>query len=141
MTPLTTPDARAISSTPAIRVEGLSRLLRFAAPLINLCGLGAAHAQSHAEQVSVYARTLSTTTFAEQACLGFRADASKLAAMRTQAQITEAEDQMIADKIRESTASITSTFERIGQSAWCADTYRLFGPDGTLVKGALGKKP
>lgn len=126
MTSLTAPCARAI---------------RGAAALIGLCGSSAADAQSHAEQVNVYARALSATTFAEQACPGFRANASRLALMRAQAGITDADDQTTASKIRESTASVTSTYERVGQSAWCADTYRLFGPNGTLVRDALGKKP
>lgn len=115
--------------------------LRLAAALIGLCGSDVAHAQSHTDQLNVYARALSTTTFAEQACPGFRTIAAKLAQMRAQARITDAEDATIADRIRESTAAITSTYERVGQGAWCADTYRLFGPDGTLVKGALAKKP
>ncbi|MGU3664454.1 hypothetical protein ACLBX9_09750 [Methylobacterium sp. A49B] len=61
--------------------------------------------------------------------------------MRTQAGVTDAEDQTIADKIRESTGSTASAYERVGQSAWCADTYRQFGPHGTLAADALRKKP
>ncbi|WP_192709451.1 hypothetical protein [Methylobacterium sp. OAE515] len=101
----------------------------------------AAHAQSHADQLAVYARTLSTTTFAEQACSGFRARAPKLAQMRERAQITDAEDSVIADRMRESTAAVTAAYERTGKDAWCADAYRLFGPDGLLVKGAMERKP
>jgi hypothetical protein len=61
--------------------------------------------------------------------------------MRAQARITDAEDATVANRVQESTASVTSAYARTGKDAWCADTYRLFGPDGTLVKGALGKKP
>lgn len=141
MTFLTASRARVIRSAPAIRVAGRWRPLGRAAALLGVWGSSSAHAQSHAEQVNVYARALSATTFAEQACPGFRANASRLALMRTKAGIIDAEDETIANKLRESTASVTSSYERVGQSAWCADTYRLFGPDGTLVKGALGKKP
>lgn len=140
MTFLTAPSSRAIRSAPAARVAVRWRPLGRAVAVLSVCGSSAAHAQSHADQVNVYARALSATTFAEQACPGFRANASRLALMRAQAGITSAEDQAIADKIRESTASVTSVYARAGQGAWCADTYRLFGPDGTLVKGALGKK-
>jgi hypothetical protein len=141
MTTLTAPSDCATEIAPGIRVESPWAPLRLAAALIGLCGSNVAHAQSHTDQLNVYARALSTTTFAEQACPGFRTIAAKLAQMRAQARITDAEDATIADRIRESTAAITSTYERVGQGAWCADTYRLFGPDGTLVKGALAKKP
>jgi hypothetical protein len=116
------------------------RPLCLAAALTSFFIPSSARAQSHAERLNVYARALSTTTFAEQACLGYRTNAQKLDLVRTQAGITNAEDQTVADRIRESTAAVTKAFERTGQDAWCAETYRLFGPDGTLVKGVLGKK-
>lgn len=101
----------------------------------------AASAQSRADQLKVYGRTLSTTTFAEQACSGFGASSSKLAQMREQAQVSDAEDAAIADRIRENTTAVTAAYERAGKDAWCADTYRQFGPNGSLVKGALERKP
>ncbi len=126
---------------PGGRSGGLRWRVRFAASLTVVLVADVAHAQSQTDQLKVYARTLSTTTFAEQACSGFRTNASKLALMRVLARITDAEDAAIADRIRESTASVTAAYERTGKDTWCADTYRLFGPDGALVKGALERKP
>ncbi|XYD11849.1 hypothetical protein R1A27_32270 (plasmid) [Methylobacterium sp. NMS12] len=116
-------------------------MLRLGSALIGLCGPGAAHAQSHAEQLTIYAQVLSATTFAEQACPGFRADASTLARMRVRARVADTEDRTLADKIRESTAAIAATYARSGQGKWCADTYSLLGPGGELVAGALKAAP
>ncbi|WP_267422719.1 hypothetical protein [Methylobacterium sp. GC_Met_2] len=134
-------DASMAGVAREVRAGDRRRRLRLAAALAVALTPGVAYSQSHAEQLNVYARTLSTTTFAEQACSGFRASASKLALARVQARITDAEDAAIADRIRESTASVTTAYARTGKDAWCADTYRLFGPDGSLVKGALERKP
>jgi len=91
--------------------------------------------------VVVYARVLSAITFAEQACPGFRANTSKLALIRTEAHISDADDGTIADKMRDNTATTTSAYTRVGQSAWCEETYRLLGPRGSLAADALMKKP
>lgn len=125
----------------AARIRARAAPLCFATALASLSSPGTAQAQSHAEQVNVYARVLSAITFAEQACPGFRANTSKLSSIRTRAQISDAEDGAIADKIRDSTASTTATFARVGQNVWCDDTYRQLGPRGTLVADALVKKP
>lgn len=141
MTKLSAPKAGTAGVARTTGASALRRPFCLAAVLTGLCAPSPVHAQTHAQQLSVYAKALSATTFAEQACPGFRANAAKLAFMREQARITDAEDATIADRMRESTASVASTYARTGQDAWCADTYRLFGPDGTLVKGALRKKP
>ncbi|MCJ2102406.1 hypothetical protein [Methylobacterium sp. E-046] len=91
--------------------------------------------------MNVYARVLSAITFAEQACPGFRANTSQLALIRTKAHISDADDGTIADKMRDNTTSTTSAYSRVGQSAWCEETYRQLGPRGTLAADALVKKP
>ncbi|MCJ2067808.1 hypothetical protein MKK75_03125 [Methylobacterium sp. J-030] len=141
MTPAATFSAGTARVALGGRAGGLHWCARLAATLAVALTFEVAHAQSHADQLKVYARTLSTTTFAEQACSGLRASAPKLALLRMQARITDSEDAVIADRIRESTAAVIAAYERSGKDAWCADTYRQFGPDGALAKGALEKKP
>lgn len=141
MTPAATFSTDMARVAPDVRTSSLRRLLCLASRLAILILPSVAHAQSHTDQLQTYARTLSTTTFAEQSCTGFRASAPRLALMRMQARITDVDDGATADRVRESTASATAAYERAGKEAWCADTYRQFGPDGSLVKGALEKKP
>ena len=141
MTPAATFSTDTARVMPDVRVNGLRWLFCVSARLAVLLLSSVAHAQSHADQLQAYARTLSTTTFAEQSCTGFRASAPRLALMRAQARITDLDDGATAARVRESTEAATAAYERAGKEAWCAETYRQFGPDGSLVKGALERKP
>lgn len=94
---------------------------------------------NHYKLVEIYTHMASLAFFAQKNCPDIRADRTKLLVLRQAANISDNEEKMIDDNIQMIVSEIRAQYSKVGQLAWCSDTYSGIGPSGKLLPGLISR--
>ncbi len=96
--------------------------------------------RSRADILKVYALAVTTAVFAEKNCTGVEANQIGLAKLRSYLKITDAEEPLLTQFIREEDLKHFNSLKSQGSANWCSTAWSLFGAQGSVAKDLILRK-
>ena len=109
--------------------------------LISLAASGAAaEAPSHADEISFLAKTMAIARTVKESCPGIAPDDRFLEALRQRLHVVEGDHLAFAEAAHAAAGVLQHARDTApSRQAWCDAVFRLYGPDGKLMRGMLSR--
>lgn len=93
---------------------------------------------SHADEIKIFASTLTIAKTASDMCADIKVDMAYLGALRTRMHMTDDDSATFALESKTYVAALSRGLsEAPSRQAWCDAVYRLYGPEGTMIRGLM----
>ena len=98
----------------------------------------AGEAAAHDEEIRIFATTVAVARTVRENCPGIEPNDYFLEALRLSLHVDEADRPAFATVARPASTSLqTALRQASSRQAWCDASFRMYGPEGTLMRGLL----
>ena len=108
--------------------------------LLATASVSAAQPPPHLVEIKLFASTVAIARTIAEECPGTVADSYYLEALRLRLHVVEADHPTFAEEAR---AMVKVLHEGLAEApsrqAWCDAVYRLYGANGTMIRGLLNR--